>query len=216
MAYVKGKPQPNLKSRTRSVTDGKKARAWHFKNHASRQEAIRIYSLPASDAASEIVRTLCLQAVESMALRIVLMKEGKLRPSLFLPVELMLATHARIERKDGGAPRPQVPSFAIGKNLSLDEFADMVVALAQINGGKGFRQPSAKPNKCLSTSLVEDVMRACGRMGPPEFELSDRGKRKQEADAEMKATILEQREGGIDLKYLSAHQRRLLAMKEAA
>jgi hypothetical protein len=214
MAYVKGKPQPNLK-RAKLAYTGNKARCWHFKNRAARQEAIRIYSLPASDAAAEIVRALCLQAVDSMALRIVLMKEGKLRPSLFLPVDLILATHAPLERR-AGTPRPPAPSFAIGKNLSLDEFADLVVALAQINGGKGFRQPSAKPGKWLSTSLVEGVMRACGRMGKPEFELSDRGKRKQEVGAEMKAAILKQRKDGIDPKYLSAHQRHLLAMKEAA
>jgi len=199
MAYVKGKPQPNLKSRARVVSDGKKARAWHLKNHAARLRARELYG----------------SAIDDMALRILAVKSGKFDMSLVLPVDLILATHARFERKDG-TPRPPAPSFAIGKNLSLDEFADLVVALAQINGGNGFRQPSAKPGKWLSTSLVEGVMRACGRMGKPEFELSDRGKRKQEVGAEMKAAILKQRKDGIDPKYLSAHQRHLLAMKEAA
>lgn len=199
MAYLKGKKQPDLKSRARVVSDGKKARAWHFKNAAAKARARELYG----------------SAIDDMALRILAIKSGKMDMSLFLPVDLVLATHARIER-EAGSPRPPAPSFPVGKNKSIDEFADLVVALAQLNKGKGFRQPSAKPNKWLSTSLVEGVMRQCGRMGKPEFERSKRGLKKQEADAEMKAAILKQRAEGIDPKYLSAHQRRLLEMKEAA
>ena len=88
MAYVKGKNQPNLKSRSRAVSNGGKARCWHFKNAAAKTAALALYG----------------EAVNDMALRIIGINSGAMSQQYFIPVELKMATHARVERQ-AGSPR---------------------------------------------------------------------------------------------------------------
>jgi hypothetical protein len=85
---------------------------------------------------------------------------------------------------------------------------------------RGFRQPSARPDRPDSTSLVEKAAIAAGTMEPAVRERSKRGMKKLEADEAMKKAIAEERENGINPKYLNAHSRRRVQqdqpLKEAA
>lgn len=98
------------------------------------------------------------------------------------------------------------PGLAFGIRRTPEEFAEFVMICAQINP-RGFRQPSTKPNKWKSTSLVERAAIRAGLIQPQRFERSPRGQRKLEADAAMKRAIAAERINGIDPKYLSSHAR---------
>src|SRR5271157_3903167 len=71
-------------------------------------------------------------------------------------VKLKVLTYDRVEKPPRQPKAAEPVVLAIGRKVTPQEWASHVISLAQI-ASKGFRQPSNKPNKWQSTSLVEQV-----------------------------------------------------------
>jgi hypothetical protein len=190
MPYQKGRQRPSL-SRARLIISAGVAKCFHAKNAAAKAEARELYGA----------------AVDRMDLRIMGVSSGAMKPALFESVSLKLG---RMERKPIAprGPKFYAYSFVVGIKRTPTEFADLALAGAQINP-KGFRQPSAKPHKWQSTSLVEIASRRAGIMEPAKQERSARAQKR--IDAELDPVKIKHPE-----KYLHAHARRQwLAMRDA-
>lgn len=162
----------------------------HFKNEAARRKALGL-KLKNSESLTEAV------------------VNGLVSPALVSQVHLL--GYSLIERdRPVRTPRAVQPVVLVtGRKFTREEFAMFITALAGINP-KGFRQPSAKAKNWSSTSGVEQAAICAGLAPKPKFERSERGKKKLEANEEMKRRIAEERINGINPKYLSRAARERL------
>jgi hypothetical protein len=190
MPFHKGQIRPSL-SRARLILSAGVAKCFHVKNAAAKAEARKLYGA----------------AVDRMDLRIMGVSSGAMNPALFESVSLRLG---RMERSPPAQrqPRAPVPPFVVGVKRTPEEFATLAMMAAQINP-KGSRQPSAKPHKWQSTSLVEQASIRAGIMEPAKRERSARAQKR--IDTELDPIKIKHPE-----KYLHAHARwQYLAMRDA-
>ena len=186
IALLKQTPREERKKTVTRLGKAKTETVFHFRNAAARASIdptkVDVAKLTSVHAVTEAV------------------KAAQIPQSAVSAVSLPIMTTVTIEPTQRPPRQSQKIRLVFPEKLTPEQFAAHVIALAQMNP-KGFRQPSDKPKRWQSTSLVEKVSIAAAMIEPNAFAYSKRGLARCEAREDMKAAILVEREKPAPLKY---------------
>ncbi len=191
--YLKRREYPNLRSRARLHVSERQYPLLAFKSAAARRKALSRPGAPQISNARDLTTAVLAKQIDG---------------NYCDRITVHFATHVREPRKASTSKPPVRLEWLTGKPRNREEFAGFCAKVAQVANGKGWRQPSAKPKNWASTSLVEHAMIAAGQMEPSHHELSKRGEARRAAEAAMREAIANERQDGIDSKYLHSHARK--------
>lgn len=152
----------------RRLSKAKTEQVYHFRNEAARRACWPTADYNNSDKLTRAV------------------KAGLIEQQFVQAIPVKICTPTVTEKSI--PPRQPMP-FPIVIGAKKEELAHFVAAMAQLAGGKGFRQPSSKAKNWQSTSLVEQLAIAFLGAEKNEFKHSERGEKKLEARNDAKIII---------------------------